>query len=85
MIRAEYAIPGMHVRDHVVEVPLDWFDASSGARLEVFARELVDPVKRRDELPVLLYLQGGPGGKGPRPTAPDGWIGEALKTHQRAS
>ena len=82
MIRAEYTIPGMHVRDHVVEVPLDWFDASSGARLEVFARELVDPVKRRDELPVLLYLQGGPGGKGPRPTAPDGWIGEALKTHR---
>jgi pimeloyl-ACP methyl ester carboxylesterase len=82
MIRAEYTIPGMHVRDHVVEVPLDWFDESDPGRLEIFARELVDPVKRRDDLPVLVYLQGGPGGKGPRPATLEGWVGEALKTHR---
>ncbi|MGI9821889.1 alpha/beta fold hydrolase [Agromyces sp. Marseille-Q5079] len=82
MITAEYTIPGMHVRDHVVEVPLDWFDDDDARTIQVFARELVDPVKRRDDLPVLVYLQGGPGGKGPRPTGPDGWVGEALKEHR---
>ncbi|WP_026482346.1 alpha/beta fold hydrolase [Agromyces subbeticus] len=82
MIQAEYTIPGMHVRDHLVEVPLDWFDDTETRTITVFARELVDPVKRRDDLPVLVYLQGGPGGKGPRPTGPDGWVGEALKTHR---
>ena len=82
MIAAEYTIPGMHVRDHVVDVPLDWFDDADARTIQVFARELVDPLKRRDDLPVLVYLQGGPGGKGPRPTGPDGWAGEALKEHR---
>ncbi|MFC6356819.1 alpha/beta fold hydrolase [Luethyella okanaganae] len=82
MIQAEYTIPGMHVTDHLVDVPLDWFDDRDQARISVFARELVDPSRRRDELPHLLYLQGGPGGKGPRPTGQGGWIGEALRTHR---
>ncbi|GAB3398779.1 alpha/beta fold hydrolase [Humibacter soli] len=81
MIAAEYTIPGMHVRDHLVTVPLDWTGEVPG-EIEVFARELVDPVRRHEELPILLYLQGGPGGKGPRPTEPEGWIGEALQTHR---
>ncbi|MRG59321.1 alpha/beta fold hydrolase [Agromyces sp. CFH 90414] len=82
MITAEYTIPGMHVRDHVERVPLDWFGDRDAATIEVFARELVAPERRSEDLPLLVYLQGGPGGKGPRPTAPDGWIGEALKTHR---
>ncbi|MEK8225813.1 hypothetical protein NKG05_06660 [Oerskovia sp. M15] len=48
----------------------------------MFARELVDPVRRRDDLPLLVFLQGGPGGKGPRPTGPDGWVGTMLATHR---
>ncbi len=32
--------------------------------------------------PLLVFLQGGPGGKGPRPTGPDGWVGTALATHR---
>ncbi|MEV7228112.1 alpha/beta fold hydrolase [Polymorphospora sp. NPDC051019] len=82
MITAEYTIPGIHVTDHEVEVPLDWSAPDSGGTIRVFARELVDPVRRRDDLPRLLFLQGGPGGKSPRPTAVDGWIGEALKSHR---
>ncbi|WP_406312651.1 alpha/beta hydrolase [Streptosporangium sp. NBC_01639] len=75
-----YTIPGMHVREHVVEVPLDWADPKE--TISVFARELVDPARRGEDLPCLLYLQGGPGGKGPRPLRADGWIGQALRTHR---
>ena len=75
-----YTIPGMHVREHTVEVPLDWSDP--GETITVFARELVDPVRRDEDLPLLVFLQGGPGGKGPRPVEPSGWIGQALKTYR---
>ncbi|MEV4110876.1 alpha/beta fold hydrolase [Nonomuraea sp. NPDC049695] len=80
MITATYTIPGMRVRDHVVEVPLDWSDPE--ATIRVFARELVDPVRDGDDLPCLLYLQGGPGGKGPRPVGTSGWLGKALETYR---
>ncbi|MEO6201080.1 MAG: alpha/beta fold hydrolase [Cryobacterium sp.] len=78
MLSAEYTIPGMHMREHRVAVPLDWSDPD-GAQIEIFAREVVDPVRRSEALPLLVYLQGGPGGKSPRPTNRDGWLGAALK------
>ncbi|MEU4575520.1 MULTISPECIES: alpha/beta fold hydrolase [Nonomuraea] len=81
MITATYTIPGMRVRDHEVAVPLDWSAPDRGT-ITVFARELADPVRDREDLPCLLYLQGGPGGKGPRPTSRDGWLGHALRTHR---
>ncbi|MGQ4510867.1 alpha/beta fold hydrolase [Streptomyces sp. DW26H14] len=81
MITAEYTLPGVHVRDHASDVPLDWADPGK-ATIRVFARELVDPERRGEDLPFLTYLQGGPGGKSPRPTARSGWIAEALKTHR---
>jgi pimeloyl-ACP methyl ester carboxylesterase len=80
MITATYTIPGMLVRDHVVEVPLDWSDP--GAAITVFARELVEPARDREDLPCLLFLQGGPGGKGPRPVGTSGWLGQALRTYR---
>ncbi len=81
MIVSDYVIPGMRVRDHVVRVPLDW-DRPDGRSIEVFAREVVDPVRDADALPKLLFLQGGPGGKSPRPGNGPGWLKEALKTHR---
>ncbi|WP_049570724.1 alpha/beta fold hydrolase [Nonomuraea sp. SBT364] len=81
MITASYPIPGMRVRDHAVQVPLDWSAPGRGT-ITVFARELADPVRDREDLPCLVYLQGGPGGKGPRPTGRDGWLGRALRTHR---
>ncbi|MDP4507891.1 alpha/beta fold hydrolase [Nonomuraea turcica] len=80
MIIATYTIPGMRVRDHVVEVPLDWSDP--GAPIRVFARELVAADRDREDLPCLLFLQGGPGGKGPRPVGTSGWLGRALETYR---
>ncbi|GAA4190358.1 alpha/beta fold hydrolase [Gryllotalpicola kribbensis] len=80
-VTAEYTIPGLHVRDHEVVVPLDW-DRPDAGELTVFARELVAPTRRRDDLPYLLFLQGGPGGKGPRPLSASGWVAEALKRYR---
>lgn len=77
-----YTIPGLHVREHSVEVPLNWWDDTDPRRITVFARELVDPVRKDEDLPCLLFLQGGPGGKSPRPTDPTGWIGQALKSYR---
>ncbi|WEK52201.1 MAG: alpha/beta fold hydrolase [Candidatus Kaistia colombiensis] len=82
MIISEYTIPGMHVRDHGLAVPLDWSNPS-GPTIEVFAREVVDPARKDETLPLLCFLQGGPGGKSPRPTrGGPPWLHAALKTHR---
>ncbi|WCF13936.1 alpha/beta hydrolase [Edwardsiella piscicida] len=33
-------------------------------------------------MPCLLFLQGGPGGKCPRPTSHSGWLAEALRDYR---
>ena len=77
-------IPGLVVTDHVVEVPLDHRRPERGGTIEVFAREVVAAGREHDELPWLLFLQGGPGGKSPRPGGGpgDGWIRFATRTHR---
>ena len=78
----EYLIPTMLVRDHTITVPLNW-SKPDGATIDVFAREIVDPARRLEDLPILCFLQGGPGGKAPRPTrGTPPWLTEALKTHR---
>jgi pimeloyl-ACP methyl ester carboxylesterase len=77
----EYSMPGMRVGERTVRVPLDWNDPARGD-IEVFVRELVDPDRRGDDLPLLTYLQGGPGGANPRPLKADGWIEEALEHYR---
>jgi pimeloyl-ACP methyl ester carboxylesterase len=72
-----YEVPGAVVREHEVTVPLHWGDPEAGTTT-VFARELVARGRRDDDLPLLLFLQGGPGGKSPRPTR-GGWIARALR------
>ena len=68
--------------DHVIEVPLD-HGAPGGERIEVFARELRAPDLAETEQPYLLFLQGGPGGRAPRPGADaPGWIGWALRRYR---
>lgn len=82
MIVSDYTIPGMHIRDHVVPVPLDW-SKPQGPSIQLFAREVVDPARKSQDLPLLVFLQGGPGGKSPRPTTDSpGWLLEALKSHR---
>lgn len=74
--------PAYATVDHFFTVPLDHF-APDGPTIQVFARAVVDPGRAGERLPWLLYLQGGPGGKSPRPSAGSpGWLDEALKTHR---
>jgi pimeloyl-ACP methyl ester carboxylesterase len=74
-------IPGLAFVDHSFPVPLDHADPQSRT-IEVFAREVCAPDKVGEELPWLVFLQGGPGGKGPRPENAGGWLGHAVKTHR---
>jgi pimeloyl-ACP methyl ester carboxylesterase len=75
------AHPGLRFADHTVTVPLDHRGGVSGT-IEVFAREVVAADRGGDDLPWLVFLQGGPGGKGPRPLRADSWIGRAVRTHR---
>lgn len=69
---------GLVARDLWVTVPLDWQDPE-GETIRVFAREVVDAANQGADLPLLVFLQGGPGGKGPRPLDADGWVGDAVQ------
>lgn len=75
------AHPGLRFVDHTVTVPLD-HRRPEGGTIEVFAREVVAADRRGDDLPWMLYLQGGPGGKSPRPLRAESWIAHAVKTHR---
>ncbi|HEY4535933.1 MAG TPA: alpha/beta fold hydrolase [Enteractinococcus sp.] len=70
---------GTGIRDHFFTVPLD-HEVPKGEQLTVYAREFF----REDgqDKPWLLYLQGGPGGKGARPARVSGWLAEALKHYR---
>jgi pimeloyl-ACP methyl ester carboxylesterase len=68
-------LPWFTATDHTFAVPLDHRDPD-GEKIEVYARE----VRARDgrERPWLLFLQGGPGMKSPRPCDLKSWLGPAV-------
>ncbi|MEV6107323.1 alpha/beta fold hydrolase [Streptomyces sp. NPDC051940] len=73
--------PGVVLTDHVLDIPLD-HDEPAGERIAVLAREAVAAGREKDELPWLVYLQGGPGSPSPRPQGADGWLARALKDYR---
>ncbi|MDN5787634.1 alpha/beta fold hydrolase [Pseudorhodobacter sp.] len=73
-----YHIPGYQIRDHLVSVPLDW-SRPDAETIKVFAREVTARGREAENLPLLVFLQGGPGGKSPRPNEGPGWLGVATK------
>ena len=82
----QYYVPGLHIEDRSIRVPLDWAghtpgEGFDGESISLFYRVVTAPEHVHDDLPLLVFLQGGPGGAGPRllnPTS-DGWIEEAIK------
>jgi pimeloyl-ACP methyl ester carboxylesterase len=76
-----YRRPGLVCTDHTIEVPLD-HDDPSGPRIEVFAREIVAAGAEDEDLPWLLFLQGGPGNKAPRPGSGAAWVTRALRDYR---
>ncbi|CAN3983134.1 alpha/beta fold hydrolase [Kitasatospora purpeofusca] len=75
-------LPGIAFTERVFQVPLD-HAAPQGEQIEVYAREVVASGRTGDtDLPWLLFLQGGPGGKAGRPLGRDGWLERALDDHR---
>ncbi|MGO1522121.1 MAG: alpha/beta fold hydrolase [Nesterenkonia sp.] len=82
-------IDGTRITDHHVRVPLNWAEpggsGSEGEQITVYAREFVaaEALAHGEAhvvaLPYLLFLQGGPGGKGNRPPKLSGWMAELGK------
>ncbi len=77
---SNHRIPGLVMTDHRFAVPLD-YGAPNTATIDVFARAVASPTAS-DDLPWLVFFQGGPGFASPRPTEPSGWIGRALKDYR---
>ncbi|GAA1339203.1 alpha/beta fold hydrolase [Arthrobacter roseus] len=79
---ATYSLRGVRTVEHFFTVPLDYASDTPGETLDVFAREYVSESHSEaaaTQLPWLLFLQGGPGGKGARVAELGGWMKEAAK------
>lgn len=80
-IRARHEFRGLRTVEHYFTVPLDHTELG-GETITVFAREYVSAAHSPEEaekLPWLLYLQGGPGGRGNRFGSLGGWSKAAAK------
>jgi pimeloyl-ACP methyl ester carboxylesterase len=75
--------PGTVLTDHTFRLPLD-YGRPDGEQIEVFAREVVAAGQAGNpgDLPWLLYLQGGPGMRSPRPVGRDAWLDRALQDYR---
>lgn len=73
---SKYYVPGLAIEDHSIDVPLDWTGhepgrAFDGETIKLFYRVVTAPEHVHDDLPLLIFLQGGPGGARPAPQQPD--------------
>ncbi|WP_407676536.1 alpha/beta fold hydrolase [Photobacterium obscurum] len=80
-MQPNYYIENMLCRQHHFLLPLDYGN-QEGEQITVFAREVVLKEKQNDDLPWLVYLQGGPGFPSPRPDANSGWLKRALQQYR---
>src|SRR5215469_8020594 len=76
-----YRQPGTVLTDHTFTVPLD-HARPGGEQIQLFAREVVAADKAADDLPWLLFLQGGPGFGSPRPVGRESWLDRALNDYR---
>ncbi|MGC0379253.1 alpha/beta fold hydrolase [Streptomyces sp. SAI-229] len=76
-----YRQPGVVLTDRRFTVPLD-HDDPSGETIELYAREAVASDKAGQDLPWLLYLQGGPGFGANRFVGKEAWLGRALEDYR---
>ncbi|MGJ3189934.1 alpha/beta hydrolase [Paenarthrobacter nitroguajacolicus] len=84
-IRARHEFRGVRTAEHYFTVPLvhaPEVDSDTPETITVFAREYSSTEHTAEEagrLPWLLFLQGGPGGRGNRVTSLSGWMKAAAK------
>lgn len=55
-----YVVPGVVVIERFFSVPLDYYDSSKGT-IRLFARQCTSLARQKqmDQLPFMVYLQGG--------------------------
>ena len=68
-------------RQHNFELPLD-HTQPNGKQITVFARELVALAKDKQDLPWLVFFQGGPGFQSPRASGESGWLKRLLQDYR---
>ncbi|GAA0485027.1 alpha/beta fold hydrolase [Streptomyces sp. NPDC046215] len=78
---AVFRQPGLLLTDHHFDVPLDHQDPG-GEHIRLYAREVVATGRQGDDLPWLLYLQGGPGFAAGRPLGRENWLDRALDDYR---
>ncbi len=76
-----HRIPGLVLTDHTFTLPIDYTHPNDGT-LTVFAREVMSPDHEHDDLPWLVFFQGGPGFGSPRPENSMYWIMRAIKDYR---
>lgn len=81
LLTASYRQPGLVLTDHRFTVPLD-HDDPAGETIELYAREAVASDRAGQNLPWLVYLQGGPGFGANRFIGKGAWFGRALKEYR---
>lgn len=76
-----YRQPGVVLTDRHFTVPLDHADPE-GETIELYAREVVASDQARQDLPWLVYLQGGPGYGANRFIGRQAWLDRALDEYR---
>lgn len=75
-----YVQHSLTIHEHRFDLPLDHSSpvGPDNPTIEVFAREVVRP--EGEDLPYMVFMQGGPGNEGPRfGDLTGGWTGRALQ------
>lgn len=80
-MKIDLTLSGLVAQKHTFTLPLD-YNKPDGDKVEVFVRELVASDKQDQDLPYLVYFQGGPGFGAVRPMANGGWIKRALQEYR---
>ncbi|MEU9318761.1 alpha/beta fold hydrolase [Streptomyces sp. NPDC048295] len=75
---SSYRQPGIVFTDRYFTVPLDHSDPG-GEQIEVFGRQAVASGTAGEELPWLVYLEGGPGFGARRFVGAEAWLGRAVR------
>ena len=80
---ASHRAPHFVFVEHEFELPLD-HENRRGDKLTVFAREVVKAGRENDDLPWLVFFQGGPGSESPRllKLVSETWWDRALKDYR---
>ena len=77
----KYKYSGMIITDHNFLVPLD-YENEGGKKISIFAREILKEEHENNQLPYLVFFQGGPGYESPRPITNSGWIKRATEEYK---